>query len=958
MITMALLISYQGLVKAFLIGAFIAGFLISLRKLSSSLRWKIIIIAGVAVLLALASYPLTELDVREFLNQKALNKDEAFQELISAIEQDYEEASQKVPVPGVQLLEQKVEELDIDLTRYFPHKTGGLVFKRTLKNNEEILEYIANKTKGNLNLGLDLQGGMHVILAVDELELLKKGADNVDEEFIRFMDDVTDKSRRSAKDPLNVLEDEAQKKKLDLVKYYRKHYQEKYDLPEGKPQSNKDVFDYFQKEIDAANLGSLEILRNRVDKFGVSEPDIQKQGRNELLIQLPGVRDPKQTLNLIQGQAFLEFKLVVPEDDENAKKAIEEGKAPPGFEIKTYERLDAEGQTKEEKILLRDKSELTGENLVTAYFGTKSDTLESIVHFKFDRKGARTFSRITKQHNAVDNPPGRQLAILLDGRVLSAPLIRTHIPRGEGYIEGNFSMDEAKLLASQLSAGAYPAPLMVKEERTVGPSLGEDSIRKGIKAALAGLITVAVFMAVYYLLAGVVADFALCLNIAIIIGVLCLLPILFSGFKATLTLPGIAGIILTIGMSVDANVLIFERIREEIETGKKIRRAIAAGYQKAYLTILDANLTTVIAALVLLNPLGLRFLPTSGPIKGFALTLTIGICASMFTALVVTRVIFELFSLTPRFTNLKMLRFFARPQFDFIGKRQIAFFISGVLIIASILSVVARGEENFGIDFSGGILIQRQFTREVPAEKIREILKSLGLEDSSVQHYGGGKGVIIRAATENYDEIDQAIQKELGAVIDPDTYEQRTEKVGPKVGRRLRAQALGAVVLAMLAIMAYILFRFTEFKFALGAVLALAHDVIITVGFLTGFLLLPVREFNIPIIAALLTIVGYSLNDTIVVFVRIRENGKLLRGETYANIINTSINGVLSRTILTSLTTLVVVLFLFLFGGAVINDFAFALLVGVIVGTYSSIFIASPVLLLWGRKSRKEIRNN
>jgi preprotein translocase SecF subunit len=322
----------------------------------------------------------------------------------------------------------------------------------------------------------------------------------------------------------------------------------------------------------------------------------------------------------------------------------------------------------------------------------------------------------------------------------------------------------------------------------------------------------------------------------------------------------------------------------------------------------------------------------------------------MFTALVVTRVIFDLFCLSPRFTNLKMFQIFKRPNFDFIGKRWTAYVISGILVLASIVCFVVNGEKNLGIDFSGGVLIQRQFTEEVPAEKVREILNGIGLEGSSVQHYGGGKGIIIRAGGNSAIEIDAAIKAKLSGVIDLDLYEQRTEMVGPKVGKRLQTQALGAIIIAVLAIMAYIWFRFNEFKFAIGAVLALVHDVIITIGFLTGFLLLPIREFSIPIIAALLTIVGYSLNDTIVVFVRIRENMKSMRGESDETIINTSINQVLNRTLVTSITTLIVVIFLFIFGGAVINDMAYALMVGVVVGTYSSIFIASPVLLFWHKR--------
>lgn len=908
--------------------------------MNKRLIWKSLALAALIALFIYASLPLTEIDVKGYLLKHAVDQDQPFQQLITSLDRDYDQTAEKIPVSGIDLLKDRVEESGIDLTRYFPGKGD---------DNQEVLKYIQKKTRGKLNLGLDLKGGMHVVLEVDELALIKKGASDADQEFKDFMAVVKKIAHDSPENDLPIFKREVRRRRLDLVKYFKEHYQEKYNLKDDTIQDNQDIFKYIEKEINTANLGSLEILRNRVDSFGVSEPNIQKQGRNELLIQLPGVRDPDKALELIQGQAFLEFKLV-DDDPDRLKRAVDTGVIPPGFELKTYRSVNYKGEAKEEKLLLRDRAELTGENLVTAYVGTRRDTLEPIVNFKFDRKGSRIFSRVTKQYNQTDNPPGRRLAIILDERVLSAPLLRSHIPRGEGYIEGSFGMDEAKLLSSQLSAGAYPAPLTVKEKRTVGPSLGEDSINSGVKAALLGLIVVVLFMAIYYLLAGVVADFAVCLNIVFIIGILCLLPFFFPGFKATLTLPGIAGIILTIGMSVDANVLIFERIREEREAGKRIKRAISAGYQKAFVTILDANLTTIIAALVLLNPLGVSFLPTAGPIKGFALTLTIGIIASMFTSLVVTRLIFNLFELNKNFTDLKMHRFFSNPHLNIIGKWKPAFFISGILIVLSIASFILAGKKTMGIDFRGGILIQRQFTRRIPADEIRDILRGLDLGDSSVQHYAGGRGVIIRASSGSEKMIDARIKEKLSAYIDPANYRQRTEKVGPKVGFQLRKQALGAVILAMAAIMAYIWFRFTQFKFALGAVLALFHDVIITLGLLSGFFFFPVRELNVPIIAALLTIVGYSLNDTIVVFVRIRENLRVRRGQPVEEIINRSINQVLSRTILTSLTTLVVVLFLFLFGGQVINNFAFALVVGVVVGTYSSIFIASPALLFWHQK--------
>ncbi|HPJ71663.1 MAG TPA: protein translocase subunit SecD, partial [bacterium] len=659
--------------------------------MDKNLRWKVLLIVLVVAGFVWASLPLGEIDVRTYLEENAVNQDAQFQDLVKSLDVKYAAGRKKVPLSAVQILQDKAREMGLDLTRYFPG----------YEDNQKVLRHIARDTAGNINLGLDLQGGIHVILAIDDIEFFKKGAVNTDEQFREFIAAAAEKARGSIRTPLEILKSEAASRDLDLPRYYAEHYREKYGLEEKDvPDTNEKVFSMFEEELDQANRGSLDILRTRVDKFGVAEPEIQVQGDNELLIQMPGVSNPEQVMDLIQGEAFLEFRLV-DDNEERLAKALETGQAPPGFELKSYETTGKNKQTRVEKLLVREKPELTGETLTAAWLGFLPTSREPIVHFKFDKKGARIFSRVTQQYNAEDNPPGRRLAILLDGKVLSAPLIRTHIPHGEGYVEGHFNVDEARLLSSQLSAGAYPAPLMVKEQRTVGPSLGEDSIRKGIKAAVAGLIVVVLFMAAYYLLAGLVADFALCLNIVLIVGALSLLPSLF-GVKATLTLPGIAGIILTIGMAVDANVLIFERIREEQDEGKGIKQAIANGYQKAFVTILDANLTTIIAALVLLNPFGFAFLPTAGPIKGFALTLTIGIITSMFTALVVTRTVFDLLCLSRGFTGLTMLRFLSHPNIDFIGKRKFAFAVSGSLIVLSVAAFIYNGEKNFGIDFSGG----------------------------------------------------------------------------------------------------------------------------------------------------------------------------------------------------------------------------------------------------------------
>jgi len=545
------------------------------------------------------------------------------------------------------------------------------------------------------------------------------------------------------------------------------------------------------------------------------------------------------------------------------------------------------------------------------------------VSLELDSEGGDKFASITGMN------VGKRLAIVLDGEVYTAPVIRERIPSGRAQISGNFSVQDAKDIAIVLRAGALPAPVAIIEERSVGPALGKDSIEKGIRAVVIGGLVVLIFMAAYYLLAGVIADFALVLNITLITGAL-------AYFGGTLTLPGIAGLVLTIGMAVDANVLIFERIREETRLGKVLRAAISAGYDKAFWTILDANVTTLITALIL-------FQFGTGPVRGFATTLSIGIVASMFTALVVTRLILDLLTLgTGGIKKLRMMQFFSQPNIQFVKIRKIAYIVSIVVITVGMFIFVQRGARNYGVDFTGGALQQFEFEEVIQVEDVRNVLDSRGLGESSIQQFGEGKGIIIRSLKGKTDEIIAGLKEKFKNI----SFEvMRIESVGPVVGEDLRRAAIKAFIFAMIGICFYISFRF-EFRFAVTAIIALLHDVLVCLGLiaLTG------REISLPVVAALLTIVGYSINDTIVLFDRIREDRKFMRKASQDEIINTSINQTLSRTVLTSVTTLLVVLSLFIFGGEVINDFSFVLLVGVLVGTYSSIFIASPLLIDWPSK--------
>lgn len=665
-----------------------------------------------------------------------------------------------------------------------------------------------------------------------------------------------------------------------------------------------------EKAREDATPRAMEIIRNRIDQFGVSEPSIQRQGVDQIVVQLPGITDRDRALALIGKTALLEFKLV--SDDSALLKQALDGKVPQGFRL----HKDEDGQS----VLLEEATLLTGQHIVDAGVNFESQFNEPVVTLQFDGEGAKIFSDVTGSN------VNRRLAIVLDDKVQSAPVINERIPSGNAQITGRFSVDQANDLAIALRAGALPAPIVVEEERTVGATLGKDSVAQGLRAALVGFAFVIAFMAVYYLFAGLVADLALMLNLLITLGFL-------SYFGATLTLPGIAGLILTIGMAVDTNVLVFERIREEQALKKPVVASILAGYKKAFVTILDANLTTLITA-------GILYYIGSGPIRGFALTLAIGISASMFTGIFVTRTVFDLLSAKGGLGSLKMLQFLARPpRIDYLKTRKICYAISIAAILAGAWSFVSRGPTMFGVDFAGGTLQEYRFRSEAPIEKVRESLARVGEGTAVIQRVGQSNDILVRSSLHSEKKVGEQLKKDFGQ----DAYEiLRIESVGPVVGKELKRKAVWAFLLALAGIWIYVVYRF-DFRFAFGAILAIFHDGLIALGAvaLTG------RELSVTVLAAILTILGYSVNDTIVIFDRIRERRRAGIKETFAESINNSVNLMMSRTILTSLTVFFAVIPLWLLGGEVINDFAFTMFVGLASGIYSTVYIAAPVLVDW-----------
>jgi SecD/SecF fusion protein len=659
---------------------------------------------------------------------------------------------------------------------------------------------------------------------------------------------------------------------------------------------------------------ALEIIRNRIDGFGVKEPSIQLQGEDQIMVQLPGLTDRDRALDLIKKAAVLEFKLVSTDVDK-ISEAIK-GQVPDGFELKIIDKENNEPVLVEKQVLLR------GDSLVNADVRfDQSGFGQPIVGLKFNSEGAEKFAKIT-----ADNV-GKRLAIILDGKVYSAPRINEAIPSGEGIITGRFTVEEAKDLALVLRVGSLPAPVTIVEERTVGPLLGKDSIESGIRASVIGFILVFVFITIYYLFSGLVACLALLLNLLIILGYL-------GFFHATLTLPGIAGIILTLGMAVDANVLINERVREELNTGRPIQTAINLGYQKAFSAILDSNLTTLIAAFFL-------FQFGTGPIRGFALTLSVGLIASMFTAVVVTKVVFELIlHYSRKFKKLPMLQFFKATNIDFIKIKGIFVTISLVMVILSVVLFLSKGNSALGIDFSGGQIQEYSFEKPIPIEGVRNSLKEVGLDNAIIQQFKDNDKVIsIRSSS----DTSSIVQQQLRNKFPGNSFQVlRIENVGPIVGKQLKTKAIWAIIWSLIGILIYVAFRFKHWDFAIGGVLALVHDVIVA----TGILLLFNRQIDLLIVSALLTLAGYSINDTIVIYDRIREVMQKMPKVKLRDVINIAINQTLSRTILTSTTTVLVVLSLFLFGGEVLNSFALVLFVGFIVGSYSTIFIATPLVVV------------
>jgi len=693
-------------------------------------------------------------------------------------------------------------------------------------------------------------------------------------------------------------------------------------------------------EATTALSQAVEVLRKRVDTLGVAEPVIQPVGDKQILVQLPGLSeaDTTEAKERISRAAFLEFRLV----HEKSQELLERGEIPPGYELmKSRKEKQRDGSERSISVIVKKKAELTGSSVKSAMV-IRGNLGEPQISFTMTSDGATKFGELTKKNI------GRGLAIILDKELYSAPTIQSAIETGQGQITGNFEATEALRLASILE-NPLRAPLKIVESHEVGATLGADSIKSGYKSAIYGVLAVSIFMLAYYMLAGMVANVALILNVIILLGAMC-------AVNTTFTLPGIAGIVLTVGMAVDANVLIYERIREERAKGKSLRGAIAAGYDRAFGTIFDSHVTTLISAVIL------WWLGT-GSVKGFGVALTIGVAASLFTALLVTRVIFD-FMLERNFIKeLRMLHIIRNVKLDFMKWAAAAFVASwSLILIGNAYGVFWRGKDVLGVEFTGGAFVTLGFdqSQKIEIGAVRESLKKLGVGDFLVveQKDVGGSQRTFSVTTRVQDEkkVDvQPTNKRVLTQLKQDfpaaTFVERgSGTVGPTMGAAIRDSAIMAGIIAMFMILVYVAFRY-EFSFAVAAVIAIVHDLLMT----TGWYFLAGKQMNATTVAALLTIIGFSINDTIVIFDRIREDLKLGVRGSFREVVNQALNQTLSRTIITSGTVFIATMSLYLFGGGEINDFAFAFLVGIVTGTYSSIYIASAIVLWWHKGQRPNL---
>ena len=935
-----------------------------------------------------------------------------------------------------------------------------------------------------INLGLDLKGGMNVTMEVSVPDILNAlSGYNTSDNFTQAMALAKEKQKTSQTDFVTLFVQSY--KELDPNAQLAAVFST-FELKDKvtTTSTNDEVEKVIREEVEGAINNSFNVLRTRIDRFGVVQPNIQKLDQvGRILIELPGVKEPERVRKLLQGTANLEFwetyemqeimpqllqldqqlaevnaateevkqeeaqqtpdaqaagtnaldSLVAAATDsaaqENNKQAYENykkehpllaslnytGQVSRGpvvgtviytdtaavnmmlssqaakailprdlkfcWTVKPIDERETLYQLVALKMVNRDgRASLEGDVITDARADFSQTSAYANVSMSMNAEGAKAWARITRENI------GKSIAIVLDGYVYSFPTVQNEIAGGNSQITGNFTVEEAKDLANTLKSGKMPAPARIIQEDVVGPSLGQKAIHDGMWSFVIGFILILLYMIFYYgLIPGLIADAALLCNVFLLIGIL-------ASFGSVLTLPGIAGIVLTMGMAVDANVLIYERIREEMSAGKNMRKAIADGFSGAISAIVDANVTSLLTGIVLI-------IFGTGPIKGFAVTFVIGIISSFLTAVFITRLLLEDYASRENakelpFTTPYMKNFLKNTHVDFVSFRKWAYIISGVVIVIGLLGLEPHimGKLNLGIDFSGGRNYIVRFEQPVSTEAVKESLDNVFMqtlqddETYSLTVITIGDQNQVRISTnyrihDNEEGVDEAIEALIYEGCKPFLSENITaeeflstqaneevgimqsQKVGPSIADDIKQAAVWSILAALLIIFLYIFIRFRNAAYSVGALVALAHDTIIVLGMYA--LLWKIMPFSMEIdqafIAAILTIIGYSVNDTVVVFDRIREYNTLYAKRDRAQNINDAINATLSRTFSTSMSTAVVLLAIFIFGGETIRGFVFALLMGVIIGTYSSICIATPIAYdiqqaVARRKAKKEAK--
>ncbi|TGD81224.1 protein translocase subunit SecDF [Hymenobacter wooponensis] len=899
-----------------------------------------------------------------------------------------------------------------------------------------------------LGLGLDLNGGMHVTLEVSPVEIVRAmSANSKDPAFNKAIAQAQELQKASPSTPFTTLfaqtyRDAAPNGKLASIFANTLNKSRNIDINS----SDAKVLSAINKEIEEAIDRSFNILRSRIDKFGTSQPNIQRvKGTGRIQVELPGVDNPDRVRKLLQGQAKLEFWEVWRTDEFapylnqlndvlSAKEATaapvaatttattDTAKAAAGDSTSLASQLAKKGtataktdsaapkknvlaslftmpgtlgsnvrDTARVNAVLRspDTRAVLPSNL-TFLWGVKPDVIDGQEYLQlyairksreaeapiggeviseargdFDQLSGRaevsmqmTPSGARKWQKLTAANIGRQVAIVLDDNVYSAPVVQAEIAGGNSSISGNFTIEEAQDLANILKAGKLPAPTRIVEEAVVGPSLGQEATNQGLYSSLAGLVIIMIFMAVYYGRAGMVADAALLFNMFLILGVL-------AQFSFALTLPGIAGLVLVIGTSVDANVLIFERIREELDHGLQTQDAISKGYSRAFSAIFDSNVTTLIIALIL------GFFGT-GPVQNFAITLGIGVFTSFLSAVYVSRLIIERLTKGKATTSLTFdtaisRHLFKGTNFDIVGKRKYAYIASTVVIVLGFALMAMQGGPNLGVDFRGGREYIVDFNKAVPASDVRDLLTSdyFGGAGTEVKTFGSTSRLRITTGYLAADESTDADKKVRTALetglakkyaADAPTIKS-SSKVGATIADDIKKTSVVSLGLTLLAIFVYVLFRFEKWQYSMAAVVALFHDALLVIATFPIARALGLNyEMDQVFVAAVLTVIGFSMNDTVVIYDRIREYLRENKHLTFAQVVNPALNSTFSRTMITFTTVFLVVGVLYVFGGETLRSFSFAMLIGIVYGTYSSLFIAAPLILdTYGRKEKANL---